>query len=83
MFTQCLIYGKIIISPKNTEVKLRRINIVYYHVTFIIDGNINDETVVKANNSKKAGEELNDYFKKTNMTIEIVDIRESKYMEEN
>jgi alpha-L-fucosidase len=28
MFTQCLIYGKIIISPKNTEVKLGRINIV-------------------------------------------------------
>ena len=55
---------------------------MYYHVTFIIDGNINAETVVKANNSKKAGEELNDYFKKTNMTIEIVDIRESKYFKE-
>ncbi len=55
---------------------------MYYHVTFIINGDINAETVVKANNPKKAGEELDNYFKKTSMSIEIVDIRESKYMGE-
>ena len=56
---------------------------MYYHVIFIIDGNINAETVVKANNPKKAAEELDNHFKKTNMSIEIINIRESKYMEEN
>lgn len=56
---------------------------MYYHVTFIINENINAETVVKADNKKKASEELNDYFKKTNMSIEIIDIRESKYLSEN
>ena len=55
---------------------------MYYHVTFVINENINAETIVKANNLKKAGEELNDYFKKTNMSIKIIDIRESKYLNE-
>lgn len=55
---------------------------MYYHVIFTIDGNINAETVVKASNSKKAAEELSDYFKKTNMSIEIINIKESKYLNE-
>lgn len=53
---------------------------MYYRVAFTINENINAETIVKASNSKKAGEELNDYFKKTNMSIEIINIRESKYL---
>lgn len=55
---------------------------MYYHVIFIIDKNINAETVVKADNPKKAAEELDNHFKKTNMSIEIINIRESKYFKE-
>lgn len=55
---------------------------MYYHVTFIINENINAETVVKADNKKKASEELNNYWNKLKMPIEVIDIRESKYMGE-
>lgn len=55
---------------------------MYYHVTFTINENVNAETVVKARNAKKAEEELNNYFNKTGMLIEIIDIRESKYLNE-
>lgn len=53
---------------------------MYYHINFIIESVTNAETVVKADTENDAVEQLYAHWNKIKLPIEIVDIRESKYL---
>lgn len=53
---------------------------MYYHINFIIESVTNAETVVKADTENDAVKQLYAHWNKIKLPIEIIDIRESKYL---